>query len=134
MADSLPILVVGATGILGSEICQRLIQNGHHVRGMVRSTSNPDKIDKLKSLGVEIVVGDLKDSKSLCDAVKGVKVVVSPATSTRCRQVWLVVWLVGRLVVWLGVVSIFLILILILLLSQSSFSFFSGRRQHRHSR
>ena len=48
------ILVVGATGMVGSEICLRLAARGKKVRAMVRSTSNQAKVANLKKAGIEI--------------------------------------------------------------------------------
>ena len=42
------ILVVGATGMLGSEICQRLAQRGEAVRALVRTTSSTEKVELLR--------------------------------------------------------------------------------------
>ena len=58
-------LVVGATGVLGSEICRRLVVQGKPVRGLVRSTADPGKLDHVKQLGVALVYGDLKERTSL---------------------------------------------------------------------
>lgn len=58
------ILVVGSTGFLGSEICRRLAAAGKPVRGLVRSTSSPDKVDRLKAMGVQTVLGELRDPDS----------------------------------------------------------------------
>lgn len=80
------VLVAGATGLLGSEICQQLIQNSYHVKGLVRITSDPAKISNLTAIGVEIVVGDLKDPASLEDALKGVSSVISTVSSVLSRQ------------------------------------------------
>ena len=55
------ILVAGATGFLGSEICRQLIEKKKKVKGLVRATSDPGKIDQLKESEVEIIEGDLKD-------------------------------------------------------------------------
>ena len=38
------ILVVGATGLVGNEICQRLRRRGEAVRALVRVTASSDKI------------------------------------------------------------------------------------------
>jgi NADH dehydrogenase len=65
------ILVVGATGMLGSEICRLLAEDGRPVRALVRETSNPDRIAALSSLGAELVHGDLKDRRSLDAACRG---------------------------------------------------------------
>jgi uncharacterized protein YbjT (DUF2867 family) len=80
------LLVVGATGDLGTAICRRLRDKGRPVRGLVRVTSDPAKVSYLESLGVEIVQGNLKDRKSLDAACKGVETVISTATITRSRQ------------------------------------------------
>ncbi|MDJ0719552.1 MAG: SDR family oxidoreductase [Prochloraceae cyanobacterium] len=79
-------LVVGATGFLGSEICRRLKARQLPVRGIIRPTSSPNTIANLKSLGVELVSGDLRDKESLEQACRGVNTVISTATTTRSRQ------------------------------------------------
>src|SRR5256712_11117147 len=80
------ILVVGATGLLGSEICRRLTQRGNPVRALVRTTSNHDRVAKLEGLGAELVRGDLKDRASLDAACRGASAVISTASSTMSRQ------------------------------------------------
>ena len=39
------ILVVGATGLLGSEICLKLAERGEKVRGLIRLTSSSEKVE-----------------------------------------------------------------------------------------
>ncbi len=80
------ILVAGATGILGSHICRLLVERGKPVRALVRSTSDPGKIENLKQLGVELVVGDLKDRPSLDAACQGVASVITTVATTISRQ------------------------------------------------
>jgi uncharacterized protein YbjT (DUF2867 family) len=80
------ILVVGATGVLGGEICRLLAQRAKPVRALVRHTSNPDRVAGLKSLGAEQVRGDLKDRPSLDAACRGASAVISTASSTVSRQ------------------------------------------------
>jgi uncharacterized protein YbjT (DUF2867 family) len=80
------ILVVGSTGFLGSEICRRLTASGKSVRGLVRSTSDPEKIARLKAMGVETVVGDLRDPASLAAACQGMETVITTATTTISMQ------------------------------------------------
>lgn len=80
------ILVVGATGYLGTEICRLLRARDADVRALVRRTSSPDKVDGLRALGVELVTGDLKDRRSLDRACKGVDTVISTASVTLSRQ------------------------------------------------
>ncbi|MBI3667204.1 MAG: SDR family oxidoreductase [Acidobacteria bacterium] len=79
-------LVVGATGLVGSEICRRVAAQGKPVRALVRSTSDPAKIEKLKNLGIELASGDLRDRASLDTACRGTKAVLSTASSTVSRQ------------------------------------------------
>ena len=80
------ILVVGATGLLGGEICRLVTQRGKPVRALVRGTSNPDRVAHLKSVGAEQVRGDLKDRPSLDAACRGASAVISTASSTVSRQ------------------------------------------------
>jgi len=80
------ILVVGATGLLGGEICRLLAQRGKPVRALVRGTSSPDRVAHLKSAGADRVRGDLKDRVSLDAACSGASAVISTASSTMSRQ------------------------------------------------
>lgn len=79
-------LIVGATGLLGSEICRLLAAEGKPVRALVRPTSDQIKVAQLESLNVEIARGDLKDRPSLDAACQGVSAVISTASSTLSRQ------------------------------------------------
>jgi uncharacterized protein YbjT (DUF2867 family) len=74
-------LVVGATGFLGTEICRRLAEKGTALRALVRETSDPMRVEALRELGAETVVGELRDRESLDRACVGVDVVFSTATS-----------------------------------------------------
>ena len=78
-------LVVGATGLVGSEICRLLLERGRQVRALVRETSSPDKVARLANLGASTVTGDLKDRASLDAACDGAQLVVSTASSTLSR-------------------------------------------------
>lgn len=77
MADS-SILVVGATGTVGSELVTQLVAGGHRVRALVR---DPAKVNGLGA-GAEVVVGDLADPASLARAFAGVEkaFVLAPPT------------------------------------------------------
>jgi uncharacterized protein YbjT (DUF2867 family) len=79
-------LIVGATGTLGGEICRLLTEKKQPVRALVRATSNPERVARLKELGVDIAVGDLKDRSSLEAACRGVSAVVTTASATVSRQ------------------------------------------------
>ena len=82
------VLVVGSTGMVGSEICQRLTRQGEKVRALVRATSSSDKVAFLRGCGVEVFVGDLKNTGSLALACQGVDAVIStgPLPSPRRRE------------------------------------------------
>ena len=84
--NSSTILVAGATGFLGSEVCRQLIANNKKVKGLVRVTSDANKVAHLKALGVEIILGDLKDKSSLEKALQGVSAIISTVSSTLSRQ------------------------------------------------
>ncbi len=80
------ILIAGATGFLGGEICARLAAAAEPVRGLVRATSDHAAVERLQAVGVETVLGDVRDRPSLDAACRGVRTVVSTVTTTRSRQ------------------------------------------------
>jgi uncharacterized protein YbjT (DUF2867 family) len=80
------ILVAGATGYLGSEICRLLRERKKRVRALVRHTSKTEKLEQLRALGVEFALGDLKDPRSLDGACHNVDTVISTASVTLSRQ------------------------------------------------
>src|SRR5215813_10355073 len=80
------VLVVGATGVLGMEVCRQLAAAGKKVKGLVRTSSQKEKVDALHELGVETVTGDMKDLQSLYQAFQNVDAIISTATSTISHQ------------------------------------------------
>ncbi len=74
-------LIIGSTGMVGSEICRLLAAAGKPVKALVRASSDPAKVAKLKTLGVTVVQGDLRDAASLKAACKGVSAVIETASS-----------------------------------------------------
>jgi uncharacterized protein YbjT (DUF2867 family) len=64
------ILVTGATGTTGKKTVENLRNHGRDVRAMVHKES--DASEYLKSLGAEIVVGDLLDFHSIRPAFDGI--------------------------------------------------------------
>ena len=75
------ILVVGATGLVGRQICRLLAASGKPTRAMVRATSDQAKVDELKSLGASVVQGDLCDPASIQAACQGVSAIIATASS-----------------------------------------------------
>jgi NADH dehydrogenase len=78
------ILVVGATGMLGLEICRRLREQGRAVRAFVRPGSPREQL--LRELGVEIHHGDLRSPPTVAPACDGVATVVSTATAVGASE------------------------------------------------
>jgi len=78
-------LVVGATGMLGREVCGQLRAQGRSVRALIRTSSAPAAVDALRAAGVEACPGDLKDGASLVRALRGIERVVSTASATVSR-------------------------------------------------
>ena len=74
-------LVVGATGMVGTEICRLIAASGGSVKALVRASSDAAKVEHLKRLGATIVQGDLRDRVSLKAACDGVKAVISTAST-----------------------------------------------------
>ena len=71
MDNSNKILITGATGQQGGAVARELLRHGFNVRAMTRKPES-EKAQELAGLGAEIVRGDLDDSTSLEQAVKGV--------------------------------------------------------------
>lgn len=70
------ILVAGATGLVGSEVC-RLLREAHRpVRALVRPSVNGEKREALRAIGCDIAYGDLRDPASLRAACAGIDAVV----------------------------------------------------------
>ena len=87
-------LIVGATGMLGTEICRQLSVKGLPLRGLVREGSVGE--DVVRGMGVEIVRGDLKDPRSLRAACQGTGAVVTTANSILRRRKGDSIWSVDR--------------------------------------
>jgi len=60
------VLVVGASGVIGTHLVPQLRQRGHEVIGTSRS---PGKAGRLRALGAEPIVLDALDAKALRAAV-----------------------------------------------------------------
>lgn len=72
-----PILVVGATGQLGTAVIDRLRGAGQRVRALVR----PASPRAFESDGVELAFGDLREPESLVAACQGIATVVATANA-----------------------------------------------------
>jgi uncharacterized protein YbjT (DUF2867 family) len=76
--DPRPILVVGASGQLGTRIVQKLLVAGRPVRALVRSTS---RVEHLRTQGVQLVIADLMQPETLEAACAGAGAVIATANA-----------------------------------------------------
>jgi len=74
------VLVTGATGFLGRNLCPYLVAQGYRLRVLARSTSN---VSFLRDLGVELVYGDVRDPDSVRQAIEGCRWVIHAAGKFR---------------------------------------------------
>jgi len=77
------VLVTGATGFLGSHVAERLANDGHQVRALVRPTSDRRF---LAGFPHEEALGDVTEPASLAAALNGVDVVVHTAGLVKARS------------------------------------------------
>ena len=73
-------LVTGSTGFVGSHVARQLVAAGHHVRVLVRPSSN---LRALEGVTVERVEGDLRDAASVERAMGGARRVFHVAADYR---------------------------------------------------
>lgn len=70
MSDNIqPVLVSGATGNIGRQVVQMLVDAGEPVRALCR---RQQQVDDFRARGVDAVLGDLGDRASLVPAMDGV--------------------------------------------------------------
>ena len=79
------ILVVGATGDVGSAAAKIAVNKGHKVRALVRNTSNRDKLGEAKDR-IGFVEGDMLDKASLERALEGMEGVIIAIRLTEGEQ------------------------------------------------
>lgn len=72
-----PVILVGATGDLGSKVFQELVLLGAPIRCLVRSQTSDDKLSALRAAGADVVTVDFENSNQLENACIGGSVVVS---------------------------------------------------------
>jgi NAD dependent epimerase/dehydratase len=80
------VLVTGAGGFIGSHLTERLARDGAQVRALVRYTSRHDRgflahLPEEQCARVRIIYGDIRDLKTVRDAVRGVQYVFHLAAS-----------------------------------------------------
>ncbi|MBQ9253309.1 MAG: NAD(P)H-binding protein [Bacteroidales bacterium] len=66
------VLMIGATGFVGSAILQELVSRGHNVTALVR---NPEKVQE--NANIKVVKGDVADIDALIELAKGKDAIIS---------------------------------------------------------
>lgn len=67
-------LVVGASGYVGTRFVERLLDQGHRVRGVVRNNDS-EKVERLAARGMVVWTGDVTRTESLHGVAEGVEYV-----------------------------------------------------------
>ncbi|MBN1480169.1 SDR family oxidoreductase [candidate division KSB1 bacterium] len=75
------ILVVGATGMVGGEICRLLAIDGQPVHALVRKSSDAHKVQHLHDIGIPTVEGDVREKSSLAQAMEYVTEVIATVSA-----------------------------------------------------
>jgi len=74
--------VTGGSGFIGSHLVDRLVEEGQHVRALLRDPSRPRW---LRREGIEIIAGDLHDEDALRRGTRGADIVYHLAALTNSR-------------------------------------------------
>ncbi len=69
-----PVVVTGASGLVGTHVCAELANAGWKVRGLVRDMKKA--VERLGHLSIEIRTGDIRNPDSIRDALKAAGAVV----------------------------------------------------------
>ncbi len=70
------VLVTGATGFIGGHLVRWLVKQRHQVRALVRRDSparNPELVEGLAEVGMELAWGDITDPRAVRAAVQGME-------------------------------------------------------------
>lgn len=78
------LFITGATGYIGGSVAAKLVTQGHHVRGLVRTRA---KADALAASGIEPVLGDLDDGELLAREARTADTVVNTANADHLASV-----------------------------------------------
>lgn len=83
MSGAQKALVTGASGFIGSHVCEVLRERGHQVRAMVRRSSKLSKLDDAaRGSPFELAYADLDDVAAIAEALREIEVVYHLAGTT----------------------------------------------------
>jgi len=77
------ILVTGATGFTGENLCRKLVQDGEQVVAFVRQSS---RLDQLRSIGVECRQVNITDKNSVKENFENINIVYHIAAAYRTEH------------------------------------------------
>ena len=78
------VLITGANGFVGSRLCRLFAEKGYRVIAGVRKTAD---LSLLKGIDVEYRYGDVTDSETLPEMVKGVDFIIHNAGVVKAKKV-----------------------------------------------
>lgn len=81
------IFITGATGLVGSYVCRQLLENGHEIRAVKRSTSKLTLLEDIQQ-DIEWIVGDMNDTEFLEESLKGIEAVIHAAAIISFDKRW----------------------------------------------
>ena len=80
------VLVTGANGHVGNNLCRALIERGYRVRASIRSLDDPAKVAPLGALPeLDLVELDVRDAEAFEDALSGVELLFHVAATYALR-------------------------------------------------
>jgi dihydroflavonol-4-reductase len=80
------VLVTGANGHVGFNVCKAFLEAGHEVRASIRSADDRTKADPLRAIGVTDIVGlNIRARDPFIDACRGVDVLLHVAATYALR-------------------------------------------------
>jgi nucleoside-diphosphate-sugar epimerase len=83
-AGVMRVFLTGATGYIGSAVCDAFVRGGHSVAALVRPSA---RVRALQQQGVEVLTGDLSDIAQNRDALTGFDAYVHTAFESSARGV-----------------------------------------------
>lgn len=77
------VLVTGGAGFIGSTVVRKCLDSGHEVVVLDNfSSGSKNEFENLESLGVKAIIGDIRDSESVANAMQGCDAVVHLAAQS----------------------------------------------------